>query len=76
MLTMLLYVLLRCVDFIDDFRDDFSTVFQICVVVVVRERVTVRNPKIDLLDEGVCKVYDLYWLNSIAKHSMIVLVVA
>ena len=23
-----------------------------------------------------CKVYDLYWLNSIAKHSMIVLVVA
>ena len=23
-----------------------------------------------------CKVYDLYWLNSIAKHSMFVLVVA
>ena len=26
--------------------------------------------------EHLCKVYDLYWLNSIAKHSMIVLVVA
>ncbi|KAK0589938.1 hypothetical protein LWI29_020411 [Acer saccharum] len=46
-LTMPLYVLLRCVDFIDDFRDDFSTVFQSCIVVFVRERVTVRNPKTD-----------------------------
>ena len=45
---MPLYVLLRCVDFIDDFRDDFSTVFQSCIVVFVRERVTVRNPKTDL----------------------------
>ncbi|KAK0579169.1 hypothetical protein LWI29_022147 [Acer saccharum] len=46
-LTMPLYVLLRCVDFIDDFRDDFSTVFQSCIVVFVCERVTVRNPKTD-----------------------------
>ncbi|KAK1554065.1 hypothetical protein Q3G72_007356 [Acer saccharum] len=46
-LTMPLYVLLRCVDFIDDFRDDFSTVFQSCIVVFVRERVTIRNPKMD-----------------------------
>ena len=35
-LTMPLYVLLRCVDFIDDFWDDFSTVFQSCIVVFVR----------------------------------------
>ncbi|KAK0588359.1 hypothetical protein LWI29_038567 [Acer saccharum] len=46
-LTMPLYVLLRCVDFIDDFRDDFSTVFQSCIVVFVRERVMVCNPKMD-----------------------------
>ncbi|KAK1571006.1 hypothetical protein Q3G72_010438 [Acer saccharum] len=46
-LTMPLYVLLRCVVFIDDFRDDFSTVFQSCIVVFVCERVTVRNPKTD-----------------------------
>ncbi|KAK1556936.1 hypothetical protein Q3G72_014911 [Acer saccharum] len=46
-LTMPLYVLLRCVDFIDDFRDDFSTVFQSCIVVIMRERVTVCNPKMD-----------------------------
>ena len=46
-LTMPRYVLLRCVDFIDDFRDDFSTVFQSCIVVIVHERVMVRNPKMD-----------------------------
>ena len=46
-LTMPLYVLLHCVDFIDDFRDDFSIVFQSCIVVFVRERVTVRNLKTD-----------------------------
>ena len=44
---MPLFVLIRWVDFIDDFRDDFSTVFQSCVVVIVRERVTVRNPETD-----------------------------
>ena len=46
-LTMPLFVLIRWVDFIDDFRDDFSTVFQSCIVIVVRERVTVRNPETD-----------------------------
>ncbi|KAK0604218.1 hypothetical protein LWI29_013264 [Acer saccharum] len=43
-LTMPLYVLLRCVDFIDDFRDDFSTIFQSCIIVIMHERVTIRNP--------------------------------
>ncbi|KAK1554051.1 hypothetical protein Q3G72_007220 [Acer saccharum] len=50
-LTMPLYVLLRCVDFIDDFRDDFSTIFQSCIVIFVHERVTVHNLKTDLNSE-------------------------
>ena len=48
---MLLFVLIYCVDFIVGFRDDFSTIFQSCIVVVVREGVTVRNPKTDSKSE-------------------------
>ena len=47
----LLFVLIRWVDFIVIFRDDFSTIFQSCVVFVVHERVTVRNPKTDSKSE-------------------------
>ena len=56
-LTMLLFVLIFCVDFIIGFRDDFSTVFQSCIVVFVCERVTIRNPKTDSNSEFGCSRY-------------------
>ena len=56
-LTMLLFVLICCVVFIVGFRDDISTIFQIWVVVVVREGVTVRNPKTDSKSEVGCSRY-------------------
>ena len=40
--------------FVVVFRDEFSTIFQSFVVVVVRERVTVRNPKTDSNSEFGC----------------------
>ena len=55
--AMLFFVLIRWVDFIVVFRDDFSTIFQICVVVVVREGVTVHNPKTDSKSEFGCPSY-------------------
>ena len=56
---MLLFVLICCVDFIIGFRDDFSTIFQSCVFVVMRDGVTVRNPKMDLKLESGCPRYGL-----------------
>ena len=58
---MLLFVLICCVDFIVGFRDDFSAIFQswVVVVVVVREGVTVHNPKTDSKSEVECSRYGL-----------------
>ena len=54
----LFFVLICWVDFIVIFRDDFSTIFQSCVVFfVMRERVTVCNPKTDLKLEFGCPRY-------------------
>ena len=53
----LLFVLIRWVDFIIIFRDDFSTIFQSFVVVVVREGVMIRNPQMDLKSEFGCPRY-------------------
>ena len=56
-LATLLCILIRWVDFIIIFQDDFSTIFQIFVVVVVREGVMVRNPKTDSKSEFGCPRY-------------------
>ena len=53
----LLFVLIRWVDFIIVFQDDFSTIFQSCIVFVVDEGVMVRNPKIDSKSKFGCPRY-------------------
>ncbi|KAK1571671.1 hypothetical protein Q3G72_021073 [Acer saccharum] len=47
----LLYVLIRKVVFVVVFQDEFSTFCQSFIIVVVREGVTIRNPKTYLKSE-------------------------
>ena len=56
-IATLLFFLIRWVDFIVIFRDDFSTIFQSCVVIIVREGVMVCNPKKDSKSEFGCPRY-------------------
>ena len=55
--AMLLFVLIRWVDFIFIFRDDFSTIFQSCIVFIVHEGVTIWNPKTYSKSEFGCLRY-------------------
>ena len=66
----LLCILIRWVDFIVFFREDFSTIFQSFVVVVVREGVMVRNPKTDSKSEFGCPRYGWRTWGSAREASM------